>query len=68
MKIEVWTEHGPQNSKPIFEAFIKSLRDAGEEVVLNKSCNADVAVICCGVDVWNVTKTYGRNTGTTTSL
>jgi len=45
MKIEVWTEHGPQNSKPIFEAFIKSLRDAGEEVVLNKSCNADVAVI-----------------------
>ena len=45
MKLEVWTEHGPQNSKPIFEAFIKSLRDAGEEVVLNRSCNADVAVI-----------------------
>ena len=45
MKIEVWTEHGPQNSKLIFEAFVKSLRDAGEEVVLNKSCNADVAVI-----------------------
>ena len=45
MKIEVWTEHGPQNSKPIFEAFIKSLTDAGEEVVLNRSSNADVAVI-----------------------
>ena len=45
MKIEVWTDHGPQNSKPIFEAFIKSLTDAGEEVVLNRSSNADVAVI-----------------------
>ena len=45
MKIEVWTDYGPQNSKPIFEAFIKSLTNAGEEVVLNRSCNADVAVI-----------------------
>ena len=45
MKIEVWTEYGPQNSKPIFDAFIKSLQDAGDTVVLNRSCNADVAVI-----------------------
>tara|TARA_R110000851_G_scaffold130790_1_gene264473 strand:- start:308 stop:1177 length:870 start_codon:yes stop_codon:yes gene_type:complete len=45
MKIEVWTDHGPQNSKPIFKAFIKSLTNAGEEVVLNRSSNADVAVI-----------------------
>ena len=45
MKIEIWTEHGPQNSKPIFDAFVKSLENAGETVVLNRSCNADVAVI-----------------------
>ena len=45
MKLEVWTEHGPQNSKPIFDAFVKSLQNAGETVVLNKSANADVAVI-----------------------
>jgi hypothetical protein len=45
MKIEVWTDHGPLNSKPIFKAFIKSLEAAGETIVLNKSCNADVAVI-----------------------
>jgi len=45
MKLEVWTEYGPLNSKPIFEAFIKSLKNAGEEVYLNKSADADVAVI-----------------------
>jgi hypothetical protein len=45
MRLEVWTEHGPLNSKPIFDAFIKSLQDAGETVYLNKSANADVAVI-----------------------
>ena len=45
MKIEVWTDYGPLNSKPIFKAFIKSLENAGENIVLNKSCNADVAVI-----------------------
>ena len=45
MKIEVWTDYGPLNSKPIFKAFIKSLENAGETIVLNKSCNADVAVI-----------------------
>jgi len=45
MRLEVWTEYGPQNSKPIFDAFIKSLQDAGDTVYLNKSANADVAVI-----------------------
>lgn len=45
MKLEVWTDYGPLNSKPIFDAFIKSLHDAGDNVCLNKSCNADVAVI-----------------------
>jgi len=45
MRLEVWTEYGPLNSKPIFDAFIKSLEDTGETVYLNKSANADVAVI-----------------------
>jgi hypothetical protein len=45
MKIEIWPEFGPLNSKPIFDVFIKSLRDAGETVYVNKSANADVAVI-----------------------
>ncbi len=45
MKIEVWTKHGPMNSKPIFKAFIKSLREAGEDVHVDKDVNGDVAVI-----------------------
>ena len=45
MRLEVWTEYGPLNSKPIFDAFVKSLKDAGDTVYLNKSANADVAVI-----------------------
>lgn len=45
MKLEIWTEHGPLNSKPIFDAFIQSVKNAGEQVVINKSTNADVAVI-----------------------
>lgn len=45
MKIEIWPEYGPLNSKPIFDAFIESLRNSGEEVFVNKSANADVAVI-----------------------
>lgn len=45
MRLEVWTEYGPLNSKPIFDAFIKSLHDAGEQVYVNRSANADVAVI-----------------------
>ena len=45
MKLEVWTQHGPLNSKPIFEAFITSLKNAGDEVILNTASDADVAVI-----------------------
>ena len=45
MNIEIWPEYGPLNSKPIFQAFIKSLQDAGETVHINKEANADVAVI-----------------------
>ena len=45
MKLEIWTEYGPLNSKPIFDAFIQSLHDAGDTVILNKEANADVAVI-----------------------
>ena len=42
MKLEIWTEYGPLNSEPIFTAFIKSVKDAGDEVVLNKHSDADV--------------------------
>jgi len=45
MKIEIWPAHGPLNSKPIFNAFIKSLQNAGEQVYINKEANADVVVI-----------------------
>lgn len=46
MKIEIHPQFGPLNSKPIFDAFIKSLQDAGETLYINKSVdNADVAVI-----------------------
>lgn len=45
MKLEIWTDYGPLNSKPIFHAFIQSVRDAGDQVYENRSTNADVAVI-----------------------
>ena len=46
MKIEIWPQYGPLNSKNIFSAFIQSLQKAGEQVYINKSAdNADVAVI-----------------------
>ena len=46
MKIEIWPQYGPLNSKPIFDAFIKSLQEAGEQLYINKGAdNADVAVI-----------------------
>ena len=46
MRIEIWPQHGPLNSKPIFDAFIRSLQNAGEQLYINKSAdNADVAVI-----------------------
>ena len=46
MRIEIWPQHGPLNSKPIFDAFIQSLKNSGEQLYINKSAeNADVAVI-----------------------
>ena len=45
MKVEVWPEHGPLNSKDIFKKFIKSLQEAGDEVSVNKEIDGDVAVI-----------------------
>jgi hypothetical protein len=46
MKIEIWPMHGPLNSRNIFDAFITSLKNAGEELYINRSAdNADVAVI-----------------------
>ena len=46
MKINVFPEHGPLNSKPIFKAFIKSLHDDKQDVsISDESKNADVAVI-----------------------
>jgi len=46
MKIEIWPEHGPLNSKDVFAKFIKSLRASGEQVWENKQApDADVAVI-----------------------
>jgi hypothetical protein len=45
MRVAVYPEFGPLNSKPIFEAFIKSLKAAGENVSINKDGNHDVAVI-----------------------
>ena len=65
MKVEVWPEHGPLNSKPIFEAFIESLRNAGEEVFVNTKANADVAVICLyyGEVGWKNIEQSGMNTG-----
>ena len=46
MKIEIWPEHGPLNSKDIFDKFIKSLRASGEQIWENKQApDADVAVI-----------------------
>ena len=53
MKIEIWPKHGPLNSKDIFNKFITSLKNAGEEVFINQKTNADVAVI------WSVLW-YGR--------
>jgi len=46
MKINCFPEHGPLNSKPIFEAFIKSLKNDGQDIsISNENKNADVAVI-----------------------
>ena len=46
MKISCFTDYGPLNSKPVFEAFIKSMRQAGDTVFENKDDGqCDVAVI-----------------------
>ena len=45
MKISINTRFGSINSKPVFEAFIKSLQNAGEKVLINSDDNCDVAVI-----------------------
>ena len=69
MRIEVWPEYGPINSKPIFEAFIQSLQDDGHEVFINKKANADVAVIWSVLwrgrmekyrSIWNEYRSSGR--------
>ena len=44
MIFSLWTDYGAMNSKPVFAAFEKSLKDAGCNVVHN-SMDADVAVI-----------------------
>tara|TARA_B100001093_G_scaffold68486_2_gene58613 strand:- start:140 stop:1015 length:876 start_codon:yes stop_codon:yes gene_type:complete len=45
MRISVFTQYGPLNSKPIFDAFIHSLKEDGQEVIVDKEENSDVAVI-----------------------
>jgi hypothetical protein len=45
MKVEIWPQYGPLNSKQIFENFITSLQNSGEQLSINKNSNADVAVI-----------------------
>ena len=45
MKVEIWPQHGPLNSKFVFENFITSLRNSGEELTINNNTDADVAVI-----------------------
>jgi len=45
MKISVYTKFGPINSKKVFEAFIESLKKAGDEVQIDEDKNSDVAVI-----------------------
>ncbi len=69
MRIEVWPEHGPLNSKNIFEAFIESLRNDGHEVIVNQDANADVAVIWSVLwrgrmeknrSIWNKYRQSGR--------
>ena len=45
MKINVIKKFGPLNSAPVFDAFIKSLQNAGETVLINSEEKCDVAVI-----------------------
>ena len=41
MKVSVYTKFGANNSKKIFDAFITSLKNAGDEVQINEDNNAD---------------------------
>ena len=45
MKVEIWPQYGPLNSKEVFQNFITSLQNSGEQLSINKSSDADVAVI-----------------------
>lgn len=46
MKISCFTNYGPLNSKPVFQAFINSVKNAGDTVLENTDDgNCDVAVI-----------------------
>ena len=45
MKISCFQRHGPINSKPIFGAFIKSMQDAGDTVLVDNDDDCDIAVI-----------------------
>ena len=45
MRIEAWPIHGPMNSKNIFKKFIDSMQKAGDEVIVDRETNGDVAVI-----------------------
>ena len=35
MKISCFTNHGPLNSKPVFDAFLKSIKRSGDIVLVN---------------------------------
>ena len=41
MKIEIWPKHGPLNSKPVFEAFIKSLKPEEVKNIKRRSSAED---------------------------
>ena len=45
MKIEIWPKFGPLNSNKIFDSFIQSLRNSGEQLFVDQNAEADVAVI-----------------------
>ena len=46
MKISCFTNYGPLNSKPVFQAFLNSVKNAGDTVLENTDDgNCDVAVI-----------------------
>lgn len=46
MKISCFTNHGPLNSKPVFQAFLDSVKNAGDTVLENTDDgNCDIAVI-----------------------